>query len=717
MSVFDALTDPTTDALLGLAQGFGAAAMPTRMPTPLGAVMGQGIGGMQQGLATGQALRRGDIQNQQARIGLDWYRNMTNPQGQGGAAFGAPAMTQDSNGHYIVSPQVLSSLVPMLAAQGKDPTGPLKLLESYATSGVALDKAGNVFSIPGANSATAAHAAAQGFGTRSGEFSAPAVPTTFDVPDGHGGFHKQLMTPQQANAAATGAPAATDQNLPRGIRNNNPLNLEYVPNQPGVAGTDGRFGVYPTMDHGVASAVNQLQRYGQSGVNTISGITAKWAPAGENDPAKYAQQVAMLMGTKTNVPLNMGDPQTMTRLVAAMGQVENGQMVDPAAVTRGVGMALNGAPAQGAGPGATPPAAAPAMPGLAGPPVLTPQQTAAQEVEVARQKAMNEAAASRTRLITTRAGVYDPVSNAEVYRQPEYHETIDPQSGTEFPTFVQPGENGKLTIMGGPPGMNGQVPPTKLGPGQTDLQKHLADNFANEGKQKYDGAMQSLLQLDQQDQNIRQLNQSNWSSTGSLNNLRMGLSKDANSILTPMGLSPIVPPEQVASWEDAAKVQKQLAFAQARQMGSREAASVVNMSLSATPGSENTPQGYQAISAGFHEMNYREGDLFNFQNQWAQTHNGNLIGAEAAFNQKYPPEAYGDRAISTIKPFTVKADINSPDGLAQFTAATQKFLPGTRVMINGDPKLIKVVPERPDAPIPGYIRNNFMQPQSVPNGR
>lgn len=817
MSVFDALTDPGTDALLGLAQGFGAASMPTRMPTPFGAVLGQGVGGMQQGLATGQALRRGDIQNQQAQIGLNWYKNMQNPQGQGGgmgSTMGAPAV--NANGQYITSPQTLSSLAMMLAGQGKDPSGPLKLLESYATSGVAMGPNGNAFSVPGANAATAAHNYAAAGGTKQGE--QPYVPPqeyTIQVPDSQGrapgaaGYtptlQKTYLTAQQANAGTSPQGGSTmspaDTSLPRGIRNNNPLNLEFREGQPGVQGSDGRFGVYPTMEDGVASNAHQLLRYGQQGVNTINGIAAKWAPAPENDPSKYAQKVSMLTGLPTDKPLNLSDPQTMTRLISGMGQVENGQMIEPGAVSRGVGMAFGAgpravpaalaapggtppqasaaspAPVQVAGPGApsqpgfaplaanaaapgvTPPAGggggAPLQPGgppmqrdasglpvaggpaplqvqmpqsgalpgggMAGAPILTPQQTSDTAVNQATRIAQAQAAADWDKPIVTRAGVIrkDPTTGAitEVYRQPEYHETIDPATGREYPSFVQPNENGTLTVMGGPPVPQGQVPPTKLGPGEHELMQGSAKDFIEEGKQRYNGAATALTQLDQLDANIAALNEAGWSSTGAGANAKMGLSKWANSVSSTLGGPPIVPPDKIGYWEDAIKLQKQFGAAQSRALGSHEAAQITNMMVGASPGAENTASGYLGVSSGNHEVNNREMDNYSFQNHWAQTHGGNLIGAEAAFNKTYTPEMYGDRAISMVKPFNVKVDVNDPNGLQEFNKQTQQYLPGTRVMINGNPDIVKIVPARTDAPIPPYIQRLFMQPQGAPNGR
>jgi len=58
----DALSDPGVDALLGMSQGFASAAMPTRMPTPFGAVIGADAGGALQGIKTSQGLAEGQQQ-------------------------------------------------------------------------------------------------------------------------------------------------------------------------------------------------------------------------------------------------------------------------------------------------------------------------------------------------------------------------------------------------------------------------------------------------------------------------------------------------------------------------------------------------------------------------------------------------------------------------------------------------------------------------------
>lgn len=134
---------------------------------------------------------------------------------------------------------------------------------------------------------------------------------------------------------------------PRGIRNNNPLNLSYVPGQ-GASGSDGRFGVYPTMQQGVAADTRQLLRYQDVyGLNTVRGIINRWAPPGENNTSAYVTAVAARMGVTPDTPLNLHDQATAAALVAAMAHQETGRDLDKRVIAQGVASAL-GVPAPAA---------------------------------------------------------------------------------------------------------------------------------------------------------------------------------------------------------------------------------------------------------------------------------------------------------------------------------------------------------------------------------
>jgi hypothetical protein len=121
----------------------------------------------------------------------------------------------------------------------------------------------------------------------------------------------------------------------RGIRNNNPLNLEFHSGQ-GAVRSDGRFGVFDTMEHGIEAEYRQLLRYGDRGLDSVDKIVRTWAPASENDDAAYEREV--LKGSKigANDRLDLRDAATASWLMTAMARHESGARLDPAVIHRAI---------------------------------------------------------------------------------------------------------------------------------------------------------------------------------------------------------------------------------------------------------------------------------------------------------------------------------------------------------------------------------------------
>lgn len=118
-----------------------------------------------------------------------------------------------------------------------------------------------------------------------------------------------------------------DSLLPRGIRNNNPGNLEYR-GQTGATLEDNanpRFARFRTPEEGLAALAGQLRRYGQRGVDTVGAVISKYAPSIENDTPGYTGSVARQMGVDANAHLNLNDPAVLQGLMGAIIQVENGR--------------------------------------------------------------------------------------------------------------------------------------------------------------------------------------------------------------------------------------------------------------------------------------------------------------------------------------------------------------------------------------------------------
>jgi len=111
--------------------------------------------------------------------------------------------------------------------------------------------------------------------------------------------------------------------LPRGIRNNNPLNIEENGTAwEGKAGDDGRFVVFSSPLYGIRAAARILRTYASKyQLNTIAGIVARWAPENENDTDNYIDFVSKKTGVDVNAPLN---DETYPAVLAAMVYMENG---------------------------------------------------------------------------------------------------------------------------------------------------------------------------------------------------------------------------------------------------------------------------------------------------------------------------------------------------------------------------------------------------------
>lgn len=119
---------------------------------------------------------------------------------------------------------------------------------------------------------------------------------------------------------------------PRGIRNNNPLNIEagqFTQGMPGFAGSDGRFAKFESPDQGLAAADRLLQTYNQKhGLNTVSGVIGRWAPSSDgNNVGNYAGFVAKKLGVAPDQPLDMDRPEVRQALAVAMAEFENGRPV------------------------------------------------------------------------------------------------------------------------------------------------------------------------------------------------------------------------------------------------------------------------------------------------------------------------------------------------------------------------------------------------------
>lgn len=117
---------------------------------------------------------------------------------------------------------------------------------------------------------------------------------------------------------------------PRGIRNNNPLNIRIgntwlgeVPNP-----TDSDFEQFVHVRYGLRAAFCILRRYiKRYGRNTIAKIINAWAPPSENNTGAYIQAVASSMKLNPDDEIRYEDVMVMCELVQCMARHECGQVL------------------------------------------------------------------------------------------------------------------------------------------------------------------------------------------------------------------------------------------------------------------------------------------------------------------------------------------------------------------------------------------------------
>ncbi len=116
--------------------------------------------------------------------------------------------------------------------------------------------------------------------------------------------------------------------LPRGFRNNNPLNIRIGNVWLGevLYPTDPNFEQFISMKYGLRAAFVLLRRYiWHYKRQTIAAIISAWAPSNENNTNRYIDMVSQLMGIAPDAPIDYSDQDTMVKLVQAMCVVENGR--------------------------------------------------------------------------------------------------------------------------------------------------------------------------------------------------------------------------------------------------------------------------------------------------------------------------------------------------------------------------------------------------------
>ena len=127
-----------------------------------------------------------------------------------------------------------------------------------------------------------------------------------------------------------------EKKLPRGIRNNNPLNIRKGSNWKGLkeVQTDPAFCQFKTMVWGIRAAFRLMRNHitGFGGTRprreTVAELVSVWAPATENNTKAYIAQVCKWADCTPASHIDPHDDILIIRIARAMAKVECGVWLD-----------------------------------------------------------------------------------------------------------------------------------------------------------------------------------------------------------------------------------------------------------------------------------------------------------------------------------------------------------------------------------------------------
>lgn len=123
----------------------------------------------------------------------------------------------------------------------------------------------------------------------------------------------------------SGGTGGSGSGVPRGMRNNNPGNIEDGPfarSLPGYSGSDGRFAIFSDLSSGEGAQARLLQSYVQRGFDTPAEIINRWAPPSDGNPTNaYVNYVARRVGVGPNDRISA---EQIPLVAQAIREFENG---------------------------------------------------------------------------------------------------------------------------------------------------------------------------------------------------------------------------------------------------------------------------------------------------------------------------------------------------------------------------------------------------------
>jgi len=288
-------------------------------------------------------------------------------------------------------------------------------------------------------------------------------------------------------------------------------------------------------------------------------------------------------------------------------------------------------------------------------------------------------------------------------------------------TFAPVQTVGAPTIPGGP-ATPGHTVGNAVPPDVQDARNQLVTEFHGKDADSYSAAQNAQAWLSQIDHAADVMNTAGTIyQTGPYAAIRLDLMGKINDVGRSLNLGQPFNPKALSEAEELKKATTTAGFELASHYEghSKQAASTIMNATTAIPSVANSPAGVQLVSAGINEgaqsaidahqykqARYNGLDPYNLNPSSVGKQAGaGLETAETDFYKAFPAQMYAARMQSTVSPPTITAKTQ-----ADFNQQAQKYLPGTRIILNGQPGM---VPPRPNAPpIPAYIMRRY--PQAAP---
>ncbi|MBK5072217.1 structural protein [Budviciaceae bacterium CWB-B4] len=125
-------------------------------------------------------------------------------------------------------------------------------------------------------------------------------------------------------------------NQSRGIRNNNPGNIDYNPENnwkgqlPFDSVLEKRFCRFQSAEYGIRALMSLLGTYQRKyKLRTVAALINRWAPTNENNTSAYVNGVAKDLGVSPVQEISVSDKKTAIALAKAIVRHENGSQPYP----------------------------------------------------------------------------------------------------------------------------------------------------------------------------------------------------------------------------------------------------------------------------------------------------------------------------------------------------------------------------------------------------